>query len=268
VSATATQKPPRDPASGANAAAAMPTIRIEKVSKWHADEKVLDRVSLDIPEGVNIGLIGPGGAGKTLLCKIIAGLVEPDEGHVFVNGREVTGMAEIELAKLRFSIGMLFQNYALFDFMNVGENIAFPLRQQGDVAEDEIRRRVAELLDQVDLPGIEHLPINALSGGMKKRVSFARAVIRNPPILVYDDPTAGLDPVTSSKIFIMLEKMKRERGVTSLTISHDLYGMRDVCDRWAMMYKGRLIFEGTRSEIEQAKDERVAEFWKGGMEMP
>ena len=240
-------------------------IRVENVTKYHFDECVLDDVTLEIPEGVNLGLIGPGGAGKTLLSKIISGLVTPDAGRVFIDGRDITQMAEIDLATMRFRIGMLFQNYALFDFMNVGENIAFPLRQEGKLGEEAIQKKVNDLLHEVDLPGINHQQINELSGGMKKRVSFARAVVRQPPILIYDDPTAGLDPVTSGKIFVLLQRIKQEQGTTSVTISHDLYGMRDVCDRWAMIFKGALIFQGTRAEIEACTDPRVKEFWEGGM---
>jgi phospholipid/cholesterol/gamma-HCH transport system ATP-binding protein len=147
--------------------------------------------------------------------------------------------------------------------MTVGENIAFPLRQEGGRSEAEIRERVAELLEKVDLPGIENLEINELSGGMKKRVSFARAIVRNPPILIYDDPTAGLDPVTSSKIFILLKDIRDRFGTTSITISHDLAGMREVCDLWAMLEKGRLLFFGTAEEIERCDDPLVRDFWEG-----
>jgi phospholipid/cholesterol/gamma-HCH transport system ATP-binding protein len=238
-------------------------IRAEHITKFHLKEKVLDDVSLTVEKGSSLGLIGPGGAGKTLLTKIIAGLVTPDEGRVFIDGEEITAMNEVQLAVTRFKIGMLFQNYALFDFMDVGENIAFPLRQEGDLSEEAIQKAVNDLLLQVDLPGTNHLQINELSGGMKKRVTFARAVIRNPPILIYDDPTAGLDPVTSSKIFIMLRKIREEFGSTSISISHDVLSMRDVCDQWAMLSAGKLIFHGTRAEIETCPIKLVRHFWYG-----
>ena len=152
--------------------------------------------------------------------------------------------------------------------MNVGENIAFPLRQQGGLTEEFIEEQVKSLLKQVDLPGIEHLFANELSGGMKKRVSFARAVVRNPPILIYDDPTAGLDPVTSSKIFNLLADRKASQGVTSITISHDLVGMRDVVDRWVMIDRGKLVFDGTPSEIAHSDEPLVHEFWRGAKKYP
>ena len=243
-------------------------IVVEGITKHHLGEPVLSDVSLVVPDGVNVGLIGPGGAGKSLLSKIITGLVKPDAGRVLIDDDEVTAMQEIELARLRAKIGMLFQNYALFDFMTVGENVAFPLRQKGGFTEQQIGERVSLLLQQIDLPGTEHLQINELSGGMKKRVSFARAVVQNPPILIYDDPTAGLDPVTSGKIFGLLKAIKKQQGVTSITISHDLVGMRDVVDRWAMLDAGRLIFDGTAEEIAICQHPLVKEFWGGAKKYP
>jgi phospholipid/cholesterol/gamma-HCH transport system ATP-binding protein len=238
-------------------------IRVEGVTKYHMGEIVLDNINLDISKGKNIGLIGPGGAGKSLLSKIIVGLVKPDSGRIYIDDEDVTDLAEIDWAIKRFDIGMLFQNYALFDFMTVGENIAFPLFQEGNSSNEEIKQSVETLLKQVDLPGIEHLQINELSGGMKKRVSFARAVIRHPPILIYDDPTAGLDPVTSSKIFELLKQIKEDKGTTSITISHDLIGLRGVCDTWAMLDKGKVLVHGSRNDVETCEHPVVKEFWTG-----
>lgn len=238
-------------------------IRVDNVSKLHFGRPVLEGVSLNVPEGTNLGLIGPGGAGKSLLLKIVTGLVEPDGGSTYVGETQVQGLGATELARLRFDIGMLFQNYALFDFMNVADNIAFPLRQEGKLGEDEIREKVRAMLEQVDLPGIGHQYPNELSGGMKKRVSFARAVIPEPPIVFYDDPTAGLDPVTSSKIFLLLKKMRDERGVTSITISHDIEGIKEICDHVALLDRGRLVFWGSRDEIEHSDVSLVKQFWQG-----
>lgn len=238
-------------------------IRVEHITKYHQGRTVLSDISLTIDEGQNLGLIGPGGAGKSLLLKIISGLVDPDDGKVFIDDIDVHALSPTELADLRFRIGMLFQNYALFDFMNVAENISFPLRQEGGFSEEEIEARVEQALEDISLPGIGHQYPNELSGGMKKRVSFARAVIRRPPILFYDDPTAGLDPVTSSKIFILLQKMKVEGGVTSVTISHDIKGVKEICDRFAMLDEGELIFDGDRDEIEACDIPMVSKFWQG-----
>lgn len=239
------------------------SVRIENVTKFHFGRPVLQDVTLEVPEGTNLGLIGPGGAGKTLLLKIVTGLIAPDSGATYVDGTKVQGLSVAELARLRFDIGMLFQNYALFDFMNVADNIAFPLRQEGKLSEQEIEAKVQAILEQVDLPGIGHQYPNELSGGMKKRVSFARAVIPEPPIVFYDDPTAGLDPVTSSKIFLLLKEMRDERGVTSITISHDITGIKDICDSFALLDKGKLVFWGSRDEIEACEISLVRQFWQG-----
>lgn len=237
-------------------------IRVEGLRKLFRRARVLDDVSFEVPRGRMLGLIGPGGAGKSLIVKIICGLVTPGAGRVFIDGEEVTAMRETELQRFRARVGMVFQNYALFDFMTVGENIALPLRMQGDVDEPEIRERVAAILEQVALPGIEDKHPHQLSGGQKKRISFARAVIRRPPILIYDDPTAGLDPVTSAKIFRLLADMQAQ-GTTSITISHDLDGVRDLCDEWLLIDHGRVCFHGTTPEIDACEQPFVRQFWRG-----
>lgn len=238
-------------------------IVVENITKTHQGRPVLSDISLEVPSGANLGLIGPGGAGKTVLMKIICGLIRPDSGRVIIDGTDVHSLKETELADLRQHLGMLFQNYALFDFMTVSENIAFPLRQEGELGEDEIRRRVEDLLQEIGLPTAADKFPNELSGGMKKRVSFARAVIQTPPIVFYDDPTAGLDPVTSSKIFRLLAHMKDEHGTTSLTVSHDIEGIKNICDRFAMLEHGELVFYGTRDEIEHTDITLVRQFWDG-----
>ena len=238
-------------------------IEVLEVTKYYAGRPVLDGVSLTVKEGTNMGLIGPGGSGKSLLLKIICGLVHPDAGQVLIDGQDVHALSETELAELRFRIGMLFQNYALFDFMNVADNIAFPLRQEGKLSEEEIAHKVEQMLESIGLPGIGHQYARELSGGMKKRVSFARAVIPEPPIIFYDDPTAGLDPVTSSKIFLLLEQMRDALGTTSITITHDIQGVKSICDDFAMLDRGRLIFSGSRQEIERVPLHLVRQFWDG-----
>ncbi|RDV38997.1 ATP-binding cassette domain-containing protein [Bradymonadaceae bacterium TMQ3] len=238
-------------------------IRIENLTKYHEGRVVIDDVTLTIDDRTNVGLIGPGGCGKSVLLKIVCGLIKPDKGRVLIDDIDVHRLKPTELAELRFRIGMLFQNYALFDSMNVADNIAFPLRQAGETDEKLIAEKVNQALIDISLPGIGERYPNELSGGMKKRVSFARAVIRRPPIVFYDDPTAGLDPVTSSKIFILLRKMQHEHNTTSVTISHDIEGIKDICDRFAMLDRGRLIFEGDRQAIEACDDSLVSQFWQG-----
>lgn len=236
-------------------------IEVDEIWVSHGGEWVLRDVSLAVDEGEYLGLIGPGGAGKSLLLKVVSGLVEPDRGTVHVHGEDVHALGETELAELRFEVGMLFQNYALFDFMTVAENIAFPLRQAGDLPADAIDERVETLLEQIGLPHAAEQYPKELSGGMKKRVSFARAVARKPPILLYDDPTAGLDPVTSSKIFELLEMLKEEHETTAITVSHDVGGIEWLTDRIAMLDRGEVRFEGTVDEIADSDDERVRDFW-------
>ena len=242
-------------------------IELRNITKYHEDDIVLNDISLRIEEGTQVGLIGPGGAGKSLLTKIICGLVKPDKGEVFIDGESIKGMREVALSRVRAKIGMLFQNYALWDFMTVEENIAFPMRQAyPEKPDEEVKARVAELLSLVDLPGIQHQYPNELSGGMKKRVTWARAIINMAPILIYDDPTAGLDPVTSSKIFILLKEMKQNHKTTSIVITHDLKGASDICDRWLVLKEGKLIFDGTREEIEECNVKYVCQFWRGESE--
>lgn len=238
-----------------------PVIDIRNITKYYRGERVLDNVSVSVERGEQLCVMGPGGSGKTLLIKIASGLVEPDEGEVFIDGTSVFEASPEGLSELRKSMGMLFQNYALFDFLNVEDNIAFPLRREGELEEEEIIEKVNSILADVNLPGINHQFPNELSGGMKKRVTFARAVIHGPPILFYDDPTMGLDPVTSSKIFIMLDKMKRESEVTSICITHDVDAVKDICETFALLNHGKLVLSGSREDFESSDVRLVRQFW-------
>lgn len=246
----------------------MPLIEVKNVSKWHKGQRVLSDVSLTVPKGANLGLIGPGGAGKTLLLKIMAGLVDPDEGTVVIRDKDIHQLPPDELAVLRRDMGMLFQNYALFDSMTVAENIAFPLERTGDLSREAIDDRVQDLLHQIDLPGIGHKQPSQLSGGMKKRVSFARAIVQDPPIIFYDDPSAGLDPVTASKIFELLKELKDRSDTTSVTASHHLVGIETICDRVAMIYEGRLLGIGPVDEFNDHSHDLIRDFWQGGTSNP
>ncbi|MDH5493148.1 MAG: ATP-binding cassette domain-containing protein, partial [Myxococcales bacterium] len=199
-------------------------IRLENVSKRFKGP-VLRSVSLEVPAGCTYALIGPGASGKSVLLKLVAGLLQPEGGQVQVDGEEIAGLDDASLASMRRKIGMLFQNYALFDYMSVGENIAFPLRRLFDLPAEEIRERVAERLARVALPGFEARDVGGLSGGQKKRVGFARATVARAPILLYDEPTAGLDPVTSQKIYDLLRAEQRERASTVMVISSDVQGV-------------------------------------------
>lgn len=243
-----------------------PLIRLEDVHK-RFDAPVLEGVSVDVPEGCIYALIGPGASGKSVLLKIVAGLIEPEQGHVFVDDEDITEMTHLELAEVRKKIGMLFQNYALFD-KNVLENIAFPLRRLFDLEEAEIRERVAERLERVALPGTEERIPQSMSGGQKKRIGVARATIAKPPIVLYDEPTAGLDPVTSQKIYDLVRDEQKATGATVMVISSDVAGVLTIADRVGMLHEGKIIFDGTAEEAKTSEIPEVRQFVHGLTEGP
>ncbi|WP_437916986.1 ATP-binding cassette domain-containing protein [Sorangium sp. So ce302] len=245
-----------------------PMIQIEQLTKSFGGMPVLRGVDLDVPAGCLYGLIGPGASGKSVLLKIITGLLRPDRGHVLVDGKDVHALSELELQTFRLKFGMLFQNNALFDYMTVGENIAFPLRRLYDLSEDEIEERVAERLRAVSLAGFEGRTPAGLSGGQKKRVGVARATIARGEIVLYDEPAAGLDPVTSQRIFDLLRAEQRAMNATVVMVSSDLDRLLTVTDRVGMLYRGRLIFDGTTAEAKASDDPRVRQFVHGLTEGP
>lgn len=194
---------------------------------------------------------------KSVLLKLLCGLIQPDDGDILMDGTAIRGLGDDELSDLRRRMGMLFQNFALFDFMTVGENVAFPLEQAGEHTALEIQERVSQRLVEVGLSGIEKLYPRELSGGMKKRVSLARATIAGANILLYDDPSAGLDPVTSSKIFALIRRLHTPDGV-SVVVSHDVDRMVGVCDEWLVLHQGRIWFMGDEEAVRASTDPVVA----------
>jgi phospholipid/cholesterol/gamma-HCH transport system ATP-binding protein len=243
-------------------------IQVEGLTKVFGGMPVLQGVHLQVPEGCLYGLIGPGAAGKSVLLKMITGLLRPDSGRVLVDGRDVHQLTDLELATFRLKFGMLFQNNALFDYMTVGDNIAFPLRRLFDLSEDEVAARVAERLRVVSLAGFEERMPAGLSGGQKKRVGVARATITSGQIVLYDEPAAGLDPVTSQKIFELLRAEQRASNSTVVMVSSDLDRLLTVTDRVGMLYKGRLLFDGTTAEAKASEDPYVKQFVHGLTEGP
>jgi phospholipid/cholesterol/gamma-HCH transport system ATP-binding protein len=207
--------------------------------------RVLRGVSLEVPTGCLYGLIGPGAAGKSVLLKMIVGLMKPDQGHILVEGQDVTTSSELELQEMRLKIGMLFQNNALFDHLTVADNIAFPLRRLTNLPESEIQVRVEERLKCVAMTGFDQRMPAGLSGGQKKRIGVARATIAQASIVLYDEPAAGLDPVTSQKIFELLREEQRAKNATVIMVSSDLDRLLTVTDRVGMLYRGSLVFDGT-----------------------
>lgn len=242
-------------------------IRLTQLHKSFA-QTVLDEVSLTVPSGCLYGLIGPGASGKSVLLKCIVGLLTPDSGTVEVDGEELTKMSEIELQQQRNRFGFLFQNYALFDYMTVFENIAFPLRRRGGMSEDQIRERVENRLACVSLPGFGDRMPSGLSGGQKKRVGVARATVGNAQYVLYDEPAAGLDPVTSQKIFDLLRKEQQEAKSTVIMVSSDIARLLTVTDRVGMMLNGKLIFDGTTEEAQETDDPVVRQFVRGEVDGP
>jgi len=229
---------------------------------------VLTGLELHVARGCLYGLLGPPASGKTLVLKLIAGLVRPDAGRVRVNGRELERLSELELGEHRRSIGMVFQNNALFDAWTVAENVAFPLRRTTDLTESEIRERVAERLARVGLADLgERLPTQ-LSGGQKKRVGIARATAARAPLVLYDEPTAGLDPVTSRRIFDLLRSEQRAAQATAVMVSTEVDLLLDVVDRVGMLHEGRLVFDGTPEEARASREPALRQFLRGSEHGP
>lgn len=224
---------------------------------------VLRGVDLSIPRGCLYGLIGPGASGKSVLLKMITGLMRPDSGRVLVEGQDILAMTELDLAAFRLKFGMLFQNNALFDYLTVDDNIAFPLRRMTKMTEPEIRARIDDRLGVVSLKGFGHRMPSGLSGGQKKRIGFARATVMAAPLALYDEPAAGLDPVTSQRIFELLKREQQATNATVVTVSSDIDRLLTVTDRVGMLYRGQLIFDGTTAEAKASRDPHVRQFVHG-----
>jgi phospholipid/cholesterol/gamma-HCH transport system ATP-binding protein len=238
-------------------------IRLDNVYKAFGEKKVLQGFSLEVHEGETVALIGFSGSGKSVAIKHIVGLLDPDRGSVFVDGQEVPQLSRRDLFALRANIGYVFQFAALFDSLTIGDNVAMGLRKQGTLSEPEIEQRVAEALELVDLPDTQrHFPAE-LSGGMRKRVGIARGIALRPKYILYDEPTTGLDPVTSAVIDELMIRMQKQLGVTGVVITHDMRSAYRVASRIAMLYEGRVQQVGTVSEIQHTTDPVVRQFIEG-----
>jgi phospholipid/cholesterol/gamma-HCH transport system ATP-binding protein len=243
-------------------------IALQGLYKSFAGRAALRGLDLSVPKGCLYGLVGPGAAGKTLALKLICGLVKPDSGRVWVDGRDITDLGPVELDAHRRGIGMQFQNNALFDFMSVADNIAFPLRRLFQLSDSDVGTRVAERLSRVALPGFQDRMPGGLSGGQKKRIGIARATITDAPIVLYDEPAAGLDPVTSLRIFELLRAEQRKRESTVIMVSSDIDRLLTVTDRVGVMHEGQLVFEGTTAEARESAHPVVRQFLRGLLEGP
>jgi len=242
-------------------------IRLAEVHKRYGRREVLTGVTLELARGARLGLIGPAASGKSVICKLAAGLEQPDRGEVSVLGENVVGRRESELGEIRRRIGMLFQNYALFDFLTVEDNVAFPLEQRGDPA-DAIAARVAERLRSVGLAGSERKLTAELSGGMKKRVGIARATVADAELVIYDEPSAGLDPVTTQKIYDLLAADQARTGASVLAVSSDVVALAQFVDEIAFLYRGKVHYRGKAATILDAEDPVVRQFVRGELEGP
>ncbi|MBC7963313.1 MAG: ABC transporter ATP-binding protein [Steroidobacteraceae bacterium] len=243
-------------------------IRLRNVCKSFGSQKVLDDLNLVIPEGKITAIIGPSGEGKSVLLKHLIGLLQPDSGQVEVDGESMIGLRRSQLNRIREKFGMLFQNVALFDSMSCFENVAFPLQEKTDLPKDEIRRRVLAALEDVGLKNIENKFPDELSGGMKKRVGLARAVVLNPKIILFDEPTTGLDPIIKRAIHQLIKETHARFGFTAVIVSHEIPEIFDVAQNVAMLYRGKILQHGSPDEIVNSDQPAVRQFISGSLDGP
>jgi phospholipid/cholesterol/gamma-HCH transport system ATP-binding protein len=238
-------------------------IAVRGLVKRIGAEEILCGVDLEVARGETLAIIGRSGGGKSVLLKHLIGLMRPNTGEIWIEGQNITGLTERQLAAIRQKVGILFQGSALFDSMTVAENIAFPLREAGERDPKVLRAKVHEILEVMELQGEEEkMPVN-LSGGMKKRVGLARSIIRQPSCMLYDEPTSGLDPVVSDSINRLIRRLQQRFGVTSIVVTHDMKNAFHVADHIAYLHEGRIYFHGTPVELQQSSDSVLQDFLLG-----
>lgn len=247
-------------------------VELHQMSLRFAKQVVLNEISFSVPRGQSVAIIGESGCGKTMLLKAIAGLIRPTSGVVFYDGININGLSDRELTRLRRRLGFVFQNAALFDSMTVGQNVAFPLVQHSLASDREIDRIVLDRLAEVGLPDtvVAKRP-SQLSGGMRKRVGLARALVLEPELILYDEPTTGLDPIMSDVINELMLNTRRDKGVTSIIVTHDMRSAQKVADRILMLYpfarlnkgESQILFDGTPQQLDAVQDKRVRQFIEG-----
>ena len=243
-------------------------IKIVNLHKSFGLNKVLQGVNIEIEKGETLVIIGQSGSGKSVLIKHMIGIIKPDEGEIFVDGMEITSLKEDKLHQISRKFGMLFQGAALFDSMTVAQNVSFGLERYTDFSQHRIQELAEESLDKVGLRGVGNLMPYELSGGMKKRVGLARAIAYQPEIILYDEPSTGIDPIRADAINDLINIMKKELKVTSIVITHDVVSAYKVADRIAMLYNGRIIEIGTPDEIKNSENPVVQQFIHGRAEGP
>jgi phospholipid/cholesterol/gamma-HCH transport system ATP-binding protein len=250
----------------ANDADAM--VHLEKVTMAFGDRVVLDAVELKVPRGKITVVMGGSGSGKSTILKLIVGFIFPSAGKIWIDGQDVLKLTRDRRVEVQKSIGMSFQYSALFDSMTVFDNVAFPLREHTRLTEPEIGERVAAMLERLGLPGIEDKMPSDLSGGMKKRVGVARAIMLQPKIMLFDEPESGLDPITTTSIAELIMEMRDSFHITCLVISHNLQSTRLIADKVCMLYKGRIIAEGTPADLDANPDPILQQFLNGRAQGP
>ena len=241
-------------------------IAVRDLRKAIAGQEILRGVELDVAVGETLVIIGRSGAGKSVLLKHLIGLMRPDAGEIWVSDKNIIGMSERQLTAIRQKVGILFQSGALFDSMTVEDNIAFPLREAGMRDVKAMRARVNEVLEVVELEGENAKMPESLSGGMRKRVGLARAIIRRPSCVLYDEPTSGLDPVVSDSINRLIRRLQERFQMTSVVVTHDMKSAVHVGDRIAYLHEGRVYFQGTPAELKQCDDPIIQDFLLGRSE--
>ncbi|MDP8217252.1 MAG: ABC transporter ATP-binding protein [Candidatus Theseobacter exili] len=243
-------------------------IKVKDLTRSFDGRKVLDGVSLDIRTGETMVIMGTSGCGKSTLLRHMIGALTPDEGNVHLCGKDITQMNECQMNEIRKRFGMLYQSGALFNSMNVGENVAFPLRQHTDLDEEIIRIIVKIKLELVGLTGFEKLMPSQISGGMKKRVGLARAISMDPEIVFYDEPGAGLDPITAAVIDLLIMDLTKKLGITSIVVTHEMASIFRIADRIAMLHEGKVVETGTPESIKNSTNPIVQQFITGSAEGP
>lgn len=240
-----------------------PVIEVKDLVQRIGTQEILRGFSIPVNRGETLVLLGKSGGGKSVFLRHLIGLMKPVSGHVVVDGVDITTLRERELEPVRRRIAMVFQDGALFDSMTVFQNVAFTLRERGERDEEVIERKVHETLELVNMSGHEHkMPVN-LSGGMRKRVALARAIVWPPEVILYDEPTAGLDPIVSDSINRLIRRMQRQLSVTSIVVTHDMVSCNFIADRVALLHEGRVHFYGTTAELAATSDPIVRDFVDG-----
>lgn len=243
-------------------------IQLTNLHKAFGSQKVLNGLNLTIPDGQITAIIGPSGEGKSVLLRHIIGLMQPDSGQITVDGENIIGIRRSEMNRIREKFGMLFQNAALFDSMNVFENVAFPLQEKTSLSKSEIRTRVLSALEDVGLKNVEQKFTDELSGGMKKRVGLARALLLNPKIILFDEPTTGLDPIIKRAIHQLIRETHEKFGFTAVIVSHEIPDIFDIAQNVAMLFRGEILQFGTADEIRNSTHPVVKQFISGSLDGP